>query len=52
MPADINARDKRGQTKIFLAAAAGNAAEVVRLLELQADFDVPTTDYRKYLSLF
>ena len=52
MPADINAYDERGQTKIFLAAEAGDAAEVARLLELRADFDLPTSNYRKYLSLF
>ena len=34
-PADINARGERGQTKIFLAAEAGDAAEVARLLELK-----------------
>ena len=51
-PADINARDKRGQTKIFLAAEAGDAAEVGRLLDLKADFELPTTDYYKYLSPF
>ena len=43
MPADVNARDERGQTKIFLAAEAGDAAEVARLLQLQADFELPTT---------
>ena len=52
MPDDINARDDEGQTKIFLAAEAGDAAEVARLLELQADFELPTKDFRKYLSLF
>ena len=47
MPDDINARDERGRTKIYLAAEAGDAAEVVRLLELQADFELPTTtDYK------
>ena len=51
MPADINARDERGQTTIFLAAQAGDAAEVGRLLELKANFELPTTDFRKYLSL-
>ena len=53
-PDDINARDERGQTKIYLAAEAGDAAEVARLLELkaEADFvDLPTTDWSKYLSL-
>ena len=50
-PADINARDARGYTKIYRAAEAGDAAEVERLLELQADFALPTTDIRKYLSL-
>ena len=43
MPADINAYDDDGLTKIYLAAEAGDAAEVARLLELQADFDLPTT---------
>ena len=51
-PTDIDAGDERGRTKIYLAAEAGDAAEVVRLLELQADFELPTTDYRKYLSPF
>ena len=51
-PANINARDDDGQTKIYLAAQAGNAAEVARLLELQADFELPETDHRMYLSLF
>ena len=46
MPAGINARDEYGQTKIFLAAEAGDAAEVARLLELQADFELLTTDYK------
>ena len=50
-PADINARDDDGRTKIYLAAEAGNAAEVARLLKLQADFDLPTTDDYMYLSL-
>ena len=36
MPDDINARDERGQTKIYLAAKAGDAAEVARLLGLRA----------------
>ena len=49
--ADINARDERGKTKIYFAAEAGDAAEVARLLELQADFELPTT-VLKYLSLF
>ena len=47
MTADINARDGEGKTKIFLAAEAGNAAEVARLLKLKADFELPTNDYRK-----
>ena len=51
-PADINARDKRGRTKIYHAADAGDAAEVARLLELKADFELLTFDKRKYLSLF
>ena len=42
-PAEVNARDNYGNTKIFLAAAAGDAAEVARLLELKADFELPTT---------
>ena len=42
-PANINARDELGRTKIFLAAEAGDAAEVARLLALKADFDLPTT---------
>ena len=50
--AGINARDDEGKTKIFLAAEAGDAAEVARLLELKADFELPTTDVPKYLSLF
>ena len=50
-PAEVNARDNDGQTKIFLAAEAGNAAEVERLLKLKADFELPA-DYRKYLSPF
>ena len=41
----INARDARGQTKIYLAAEAGDAAEVARLLQLEADFEL-TTDYK------
>ena len=49
-PADINAHDSDGNTKLCLAAEAGNAAEVERLLELKADFELPKTDYRKYLS--
>ena len=52
MPADINAYDDHGLTKIHLAAEAGDAAEVARLLELKADVELPTTDWRKYLSLF
>ena len=50
-PADINGRDVHGQTKIDLAAAAGDAAEVARLLKLKADVELPA-DYRKYLSPF
>ena len=50
--ADINARDDDGRTKIFLAAEAGDAAEVVRLLELKADFELRTIDFYRYLSLF
>ena len=51
-PADINARNRNGQTKIYLAAEAGDAAEVSRLLQLKADFELPTTDSLKYRSLF
>ena len=51
-PADINAYDDDGRTKIFLAAEAGDAAEVVRLLELKADFELRTIDFYRYLSLF
>ena len=51
-PDDINARDDDGRTKIYRATEAGNAAEVARLLELKADVELPTTDWRKYLSLF
>ena len=52
-PDDINAYDDDGRTKIFLAAKTGDATEVARLLELKADFELPTTDdYDKYLSLF
>ena len=51
-PADINARDERGQTKIFLAAQAGDAAEVARLLELKANVQLPNDRFHKYLSLF
>ena len=40
MHADINARDERGRTKIYLAAEAGDAAEVAQLLELKADFEL------------
>ena len=47
--ADINARDRIGRTKIFLAAEAGDAAEVARLLQLKADFGL--LDWRRYLSL-
>ena len=49
-PADISARDRNGHTKIFLAAEAGDAAEVARLLELQADFELPATNLNKYVS--
>ena len=45
-PADINARDDKGKTKIYLAAEAGDAAEVARLLELKADFELSTSDYK------
>ena len=50
-PDDINAYDDDGRTKIFLAAEAGDAAEVARLLQLKAEFELPS-DYRKYLSPF
>ena len=50
-PADINAYDDEGKTKLYLAAEAGDAAEVARLLQLNADFELLTTDIRKYLSL-
>ena len=49
---DINALDRWGQTKIYRTAEAGDAAEVARLLELRAYFELMTIDYRKYLSLF
>ena len=49
---DITARDELGQTKMFLAAEAGDAVEVARLLQLKTDFELPTTDNPKYLSLF
>ena len=53
MPADINAPDNKGRTKIFLAAEVGDTAEVARLLELKADFELPSmTDAFKYLSPF
>ena len=52
MPADINAVEEFGRTKLYLAAQAGDAAEVARLLELKADFELLTFDKRKYLSLF
>ena len=42
-PADINAGDEFGRTKLYLAAQAGDAAEVARLLELKANFELPTT---------
>ena len=51
-PVDINARYNYGKTKIYLAAETGDAAEVARLLKLKADFELPMTDYPKYLSLF
>ena len=50
-PADINAYDDDGRTKIFLAAEAGDAAEVARLLLLKADVELPNDRFRKYLSL-
>ena len=52
-PTDIDAGDERGRTKIYLAAEAGDAAEVARLFELQADFDLLSTGFFRYhLSLF
>ena len=52
MPTDINARDSNGRTKIYRAAEDGDAAEVVRLFELKADFELRATDYRKYSCRF
>ena len=49
---DINALDDDGRTKIYLAAEAGDAAEVARFLELNADFELPATGFYRYLSLF
>ena len=49
MPDDINVYDEFGRTKIYIAAAAGDAAEVARLFELKADFKLPTTDHLKYV---
>ena len=51
-PADINAYDGVGRTKIYRAAEAGNAAKVARLLELKAEIELPNDRYRKYVSLF
>ena len=38
----INVYDDDGKTKLYLAAEAGDAAEVARLLQLKADLDLPT----------
>ena len=46
-PADINARDNKGQTKIYRAADAGDGVEVARLLELTVNFEKRTHDSRK-----
>ena len=51
-PADVNVRDHNGCTNIFLAAEAGDAAEVARLLELKADFELPETDSRRHVVAF
>ena len=48
---DINARDARGYTKIYRAAEAGDAAEVARLLQLKADFELLETGFFRYLSV-
>ena len=48
----INAYDDEGKTKLYLAAEAGDAAEVARLFELKADCELPSTGYFMYLSLF
>ena len=42
----INDRDEDGRTKMHLAAQDGDAAEVARLLQLEADFELPATDYK------
>ena len=49
---DVDARYCWGETKIYLAAEAGDAAEVGRLLELKADFELPTTDFRRHAVAF
>ena len=49
-PADVNARDRMGRTKIYLAAEAGDAAEVARLLESKADLELLTGLFRYVLS--
>ena len=49
-PADINARDRNGKTKIYRAADAGDAAEVGRLLHLKADLELLTGLFRYVLS--
>ena len=46
---DVNARDGDGNTKIYLAAEAGDAAKVAHLLELKADFELRTTDDDKFV---
>ena len=48
----IKAYDDEGKTKLYLAAEAGDTAEVARLLELKADDDLANNDDRKYVSLF
>ena len=40
MTTNINSRDRSGQTKLKIAAEAGNVAEVARLLALKADVDL------------
>ena len=47
--ADVNARDEQGRTKLYLAAAAGNAAEVSRLLDLKPDCELAPRDSYKFV---